>query len=47
MRQAREPVHGVDLVHKPLIGNARRERPEQAELKILARVERSQILPSE
>src|SRR5271170_8162828 len=40
MRQAGKPMHRVDLVHKPLIGNPRGVRPEEAELKILASVER-------
>src|ERR1035437_1292805 len=39
MRQSGEPVNGVDLVGEPLIGNARGVRPEQAELKVLARIE--------
>ncbi len=39
MRQAGEPVDGVDLVDQPLVGDAGGVRPEQAELKVLARVE--------
>src|SRR5437764_10505789 len=33
-----EPVDGVDLMHHPLIGDARRVRPEQAVLEVLARI---------
>ena len=43
MRQAGEPVHRVDLVDEPLIGNAGRIRPEETELKILAGVERDHV----
>jgi hypothetical protein len=39
MRQAGEPVDGVDLVDEPLVGNAGGVGPEEAELKILAGVE--------
>ena len=39
MRQAGEPVDGVDLVDQPLIGNSRRVGPEKAEFKIFAGVE--------
>ena len=35
-----EPCDGVDLVAHPLPGHARRERPEETELEILARIER-------
>ena len=38
-RIAREPVHRVDLVYQPLVRDARRVRPEEAELEVLARVE--------
>ena len=41
MRQTCKPVNRVDLVDQPLIGNARGVRPEQPELKILARIERN------
>src|SRR5665213_658087 len=40
MREAAEPVDGVDLMHEPLVGNAGGVRPEQAKLEVLASVER-------
>src|ERR1043165_1897123 len=36
---AGEPVHGVDLMNHPLIGNSRRIRPKESELEILSCVE--------
>ena len=39
VRQAGEPVDGVDLVDEPLVGNAGGVGPEEAELEVLARVE--------
>src|SRR5207244_3264020 len=39
MRQASEPMHRVDLVDHPLVGNSRGVRPEQAELEMFASVE--------
>ncbi len=35
-----EPVNGIDLVHQPLIRDSGGVRPEQAELKVLACIER-------
>ena len=39
MRQTREPMHRINLVDQPLVGNPRAIRPEQAELQVLPRVE--------
>src|SRR5665213_1588295 len=39
MREAAEPMDSVDLMHEPLVGNARGIGPEQAELEVLASVE--------
>src|SRR5439155_11418280 len=38
--QAGEPVYRIDLVHHPLVRDARRVRPEEAILEVLARIPR-------
>src|SRR5207244_4490746 len=39
-RQAREPMHRVDLMDKPLVGDAGGIRPEEAKLEIFSGIER-------